>query len=62
MDTLRNHSQLHRTLDTLKDNGVIHGWGRDRLTCRYIVALSEEKRRSGLTIRDTWILIGRLRP
>ena len=49
-------------LDTLKDEGVIHGWGRDRLTCRYIAALSKQKRRSGLTIGDAWTLIGRLRP
>ena len=62
MDTLRNHSQLHRTLDALKDEGVIHGWGRDRLTCRYIVALFKQERRSGLTIGDAWTLIGRLRP
>jgi len=50
--TLRNHRQLHRALDALKDDGVIHGWGRDRFTCRYVVALSEEGRRSGLTIGD----------
>ena len=62
MDTLRNHSQLHRYLDALKEDGVIHGWGRDRLTCRYVVALSEEDRRSGFTIGDVWTLVGRLRP
>ena len=54
--------QLHRTLDTLKNDGVIHGWGRDRLTCRYIVALSKQESRSGLTVGDTWTLIGTLRP
>ena len=65
LSALRNHSQLHRTLDILKGNGVIHGWGRDCLTCRYTVALeptgSEEDHCSGLTIGDVWILIGPLR-
>lgn len=62
MSNARNRMQLHRTLDTLKEGGVIHGWGQDRLTSRYTVALSEEDRRSGLSIGDVWTLIGRLRP
>jgi hypothetical protein len=58
----RNRKQLHRTLDTLKDDGVIHGWGRDRLTSRYTVAVTEEDRRTFLSTGDVWTLIGRLRP
>jgi len=54
--------QLHRTLDALKEDGVIHGWGRDRLTSRYTVALTEEDRRKHLTAAGAWTLIGRLRP
>jgi hypothetical protein len=54
--------QLHRTLDTLKDDGVIHGWGRDRLTSRYIVTVSKDDRRRFLSAPDAWALIGKLRP
>lgn len=62
MSNARNRMQLHRTLDALKDDGVIHGWGQDRLTSRYTVALTEEDRRTNLTVGDAWTLIGRLRP
>lgn len=62
MTTARNRLQLHSTLDALKEDGVIHGWGRDRLTSRYIVAVTEEDRRTGLSVGDAWTLVGRLRP
>jgi len=62
MTNARNRMQLHRTLDALKEDGVIHGWGRDRLTSRYTVALTEEDRRKHLTAAGAWTLIGRLRP
>lgn len=54
--------QLHRTLDALKEDGVIRGWGQDRLTSTYIVALSEGDTRFFLSTGDVWTLIGELRP
>lgn len=62
MTNARSRMQLHRTLDALKDDGVIHGWGRDRFTCRYTVTLTEEDRRKHLTFGGAWTLVGRLRP
>jgi len=62
MTDSRNRLQLHRTLDALKDDGVIHGWGRDRLTSTYTVSPSEEVTRFFLSTSDVWTLIGKLRP
>ena len=39
MTSARNRMQLHRTLDALTEDGVIRGWGQDRHTSTYIVAL-----------------------
>ena len=62
MTDARNRMQLHRTLDALKEDGVIRGWGQDRLTSTYIVALSEGDTRFFLSTGDVWTLIGELRP
>jgi len=68
MTSSRNRPQLHQALDALKDKGTIHGWGRDRLTSQYVVALGptgpqgEEDTRFFLSAADTWALIERLWP
>lgn len=60
--TPRSRQQLHETLEDLKEDGAIHGWGQNRLTSRYIVAVDCDRRHTGLSPADAWALIGRLRP
>jgi hypothetical protein len=60
--TPRSRQQLHETLEDLKEDGAIHGWGQNRLTSRYIVAVDRDRRHTGLSVADAWALIGRLRP
>jgi len=60
--TPRSRQQLHETLEDLKEDGAIHGWGQNRLTSRYIVAVDRDRRHTGLSVADAWALVGRLRP
>jgi hypothetical protein len=60
--TPRSRQQLHETLEDLKEDGAIHGWGQNRLTSRYIVAVDRDRRHTGLSTADAWALVGRLRP
>jgi len=60
--TPRSRQQLHQTLEDLKEDGAIHGWGQNRLTSRYIIAVDRDRRHTGLSTADAWALVGRLRP